>query len=607
MKELYRSLEVSVSSRARLLAELDEGKCDEGIWREWKDSHSIEFGPGKMEEERIRFALFCKKFAWVEARNEELAAKNASYRVGANVLSALTEEELDSLTGKLESVQAFEFEGKSRKLRSKKRPRHHVEGSGIGPLGYDGLPQSVDWRVYGAVTTIKSQGSCGACWAFSATGALEGLMFIENGQLISLSENQLLECDNDPFQRSCEGGNHFFSIVYASKHAMATSRDYPYSYGNGDKLESQASCEVGSDGIFGVIKGSLKGNGVAYVDQDEKSLKEAVAQQPVAVAIHAYIEDFKHYVGGVLDTPDCDGDVDHAVLVVGYGTTTEGKDFWLLKNQWGDGFGEDGYIRIARNTGMQFGMCRITFQANIPTGTSCAVENCEDFEDDMFCVKDEGCFNSTLDLSGDDWLIPNSTFFALSNRGTEKTTQQDLIFTIIIPMCAFFVVLFMILFARMLFFPPAKNVQLQAALTNVASSREQGGVLPLAVSLSNKGPRGKSKAARKQRSKQTRRDSSDEALEDAPDLDQVEAALEREVTEHEEELRRNSQSSDIPRGPVESLLTFGNHSVENVTAPSEPEAANRDSGVDLDRRLHLVRSLQRGRGRSRSSPRSTNS
>ncbi|CAK9012216.1 Cathepsin L [Cleaved into: Cathepsin L heavy chain, partial [Durusdinium trenchii] len=365
-------------------------------------------------EEDVRRDAFERRMRWVLQRNRELEAQGRAFRVGGgNILAGLTEDELESLTGQFDASETEQLvadeEGGS-------IPDISGSGNGIGKLGADGLPVSIDWRFTGAVSDVKSQGRCGACWAFAATGAMESAFFLRSGILVSLSEDQLLECDSDPFQKACVGGNFYYSLKYLSSNAATTSRDYAYSYTSGRSLDGDLSCLAGTAGVPGVIRGSSSSGGVIFVARNEAALKAAVARQPVAVAINGYVDEFKFYESGVLDSPSCDENVDHAVLVVGYGTTLEGEDFWLVRNSWGFGWGSQGYIKVARNTNAKFGMCGITKQANFPSGASCAVSDCSLFRDRQFCTVEQGCLNSTQEILEDQWFVPNSTFVFVDGR-----------------------------------------------------------------------------------------------------------------------------------------------------------------------------------------------
>ncbi|GFO41743.1 cathepsin [Plakobranchus ocellatus] len=215
-------------------------------------------------------------------------------------------------------------------------------------------PDEVDWTTKGYVTPIKNQGQCGSCWAFSATGSLEGQTFRKYGRLTSLSEQNLVDCSSKQGNHGCEGGLMDNAFTYIKENGgIDTESSYPY---------------VGRDGKCRFSASDIGANCTGYVDvksKDESALQTAVANVgPISVAIDANHITFQLYEGGVYHNFLCSQtNLDHGVLAVGYGTH-EGKDYWLVKNSWGTTWGLKGYIMMSRNRSNN---CGIATQASYPT------------------------------------------------------------------------------------------------------------------------------------------------------------------------------------------------------------------------------------------------
>lgn len=197
----------------------------------------------------------------------------------------------------------------------------------------------------------------GSCWAFSAVQAIEGLTKIQTGELISLSAQQLVDCTTQSsYTRGCIHGNPNDAFDYIIQNGgITTESNYPYQARSGacdgDRV-SQKAAQI---------------SGYEYVpENNEKALLKAVSQHPVTAFINASGKEFRLYASGVFNG-ECSTTLDHVVLIVGYGTAEDGSDYWLIKNSWGTDWGEDGYVRLLRNSDNPEGHCGIAIAASYPT------------------------------------------------------------------------------------------------------------------------------------------------------------------------------------------------------------------------------------------------
>jgi len=208
---------------------------------------------------------------------------------------------------------------------------------------------ALDWRSRNAVTPVKNQGQCGSCWSFSTTGSVEGAWAIAKKQLVSLSEQQLVDCAGSTGNAGCNGGlmDQAFEWIIQNG-GICTENDYPYTAQDGT---CQTTC-----------KNAVKISSYKDVapNDEENALLKAVNLGPVSIAIEADQSGFQFYSGGVFDG-QCGTQLDHGVLVVGYGTDG-GKPYWIVKNSWGASWGDNGYIRLVRNKNE----CGIALQPSLP-------------------------------------------------------------------------------------------------------------------------------------------------------------------------------------------------------------------------------------------------
>ena len=218
------------------------------------------------------------------------------------------------------------------------------------------VPESVDWRSKGAVTGVKDQGQCGSCWSFSASGAMEGAWAISKGELVSISEQELVDCAGLRYSSSgCNGGQMDGAFKFGIENGMCSESSYAYTSG---VSQTGGSCQKCSAVVSFAECFDVKAN-------DQLALKEAVSRQPVAIAIEADTKYFQSYSSGVLTAATCGTSLDHGVLIVGYGAESDGTKWWLVKNSWATSWGDQGYVKIARSESKSdAGVCGIAMEAS---------------------------------------------------------------------------------------------------------------------------------------------------------------------------------------------------------------------------------------------------
>ncbi|KAK2445630.1 cysteine proteinase COT44 [Trifolium repens] len=307
------------------------------MYKEWLVKYGKLNNSLGVSENDKRFKIFKDNLRFIDQHNSE----NRTYKVGLNQFADLSNEEYKAI------YLGARFEEKTMG-RTKTRISNRYAASATVD---DNLPQHVDWRLQGAVLPVKDQGRCGSCWAFSAIAAVEGINKIVTGELVSLSEQVLIDCDSPP-NYGCHGGFSEKALEFIRDGGIDFEYYYPYRGDDGvcDPPEKDAQF-VKIDGYERVPP------------NDELALEKAIANQPISVAVDASDLHFEFYESGILDEP-CGRRLNHAVTVVGYGTEN-GVDYWIVRNSCGERWGESGYIRLRRNTGSG-GLCGITRQAYYP-------------------------------------------------------------------------------------------------------------------------------------------------------------------------------------------------------------------------------------------------
>ncbi|KAG8510621.1 Cathepsin L1, partial [Galemys pyrenaicus] len=291
-----------------------------------------------MGEEVWRRSVWEKNMKIVDLHNQEFKEGKHNFTMAMNAFGDMTNEEFRKL------VKCFQNQ-------------RHKKGEMFQESVSAKIPSSVDWREKGYVTPVKNQGTCGACWAFSATGSLEGQMFHKTGKLVALSEQNLVDCSGKQGNKGCSGGLMDLAFQYVKdNHGLDSETSYPYK-------SREGTCKYNSKYSAANITGFVD------IPQREEALMKAVATVgPVSVAIDASHDSFQFYKEGIYYEPDCSSEnLDHAMLVVGYGSEgaeSQNNKYWIVKNSWGTKWGMDGYVKIAKDRNNN---CGIATAASYPT------------------------------------------------------------------------------------------------------------------------------------------------------------------------------------------------------------------------------------------------
>merc|ERR1712004_424670 len=300
-------------------------------WSLFKITHGKTYAAA---EEELRMTIYLQNRDMIAAHNARFEKGEVSYSMKMNQFGDMLPEEFEAM----QTYKPQEF--------SEETPLF------MTPANFK-APSSVDWRNQGLVTGVKDQGQCGGCWSFSATGALEGQYFRKTGQLISLSEQNLIDCSSSYGNHGCNGGVVQWAYNYIKDNrGVDTESSYPYE-------GRDASCRYSS-----AYRGATCTGYVSIRRNDENDLLNAVGSVgPVSVSLYASTQGFQFYSSGVYVASSCPKTINHAVLAVGYGTDSYYGPYWIIKNSWGTGWGDAGYIKMARG-GNQ---CGIASQACYPT------------------------------------------------------------------------------------------------------------------------------------------------------------------------------------------------------------------------------------------------
>ncbi|KAH3738695.1 procathepsin L-like isoform X1 [Dreissena polymorpha] len=305
----------------------------ESLFKMFKDTHERKCD--SLAEEEKRRQIFADNIRYINKHNAKYVSGESTYYLGINQFTDMTYEEFAEQFANLQNKDIWTGNVSIYLL----------------PANY-AAPSSVDWRQKGYVTQVKDQGNCGSCWSFSATGTIEGQHARQTGRLVSLSEQQLIDCSRRYGNNGCKGGYTGRSLQYVSDQpGIEGEADYPYRAGD------SYPCSFTKSKVRAIIRGYYT------VNPGEKNLETVTASVgPISVSMYVN-RNFQHYMGGVFYDPSCSSTAigRHAVLVVGYGSSP--SNYWLVKNSWGTRWGEAGYIRMAKDRN---NMCGIASQAVFP-------------------------------------------------------------------------------------------------------------------------------------------------------------------------------------------------------------------------------------------------
>jgi len=311
---------------------------EEDYWKQWEDFRVMSEKKYLTQSHHDeRFEIFKDNIDKINRHN----AKGLTWEMGVTIFADLSPEEF-----KRDIVGGCTLDRKPTKV-------HVFEDTSSNP-------SSIDWVTRGKVTPVKNQGQCGSCWAFSTTGSVEARYAISTGKLNSLSEQELVSCAGAQGNNGCRGGlmDYGFEYVIAQK-GLCSEASFPY-----DAVTEKLQCSSKRSKCGDHIDTISSYQDVQHNSSDQ--LETALAQGPVSIAIEADQSAFQLYTKGIL-MGTCGKKLDHGVLAVGY--NNEGTDhYWKVKNSWGPNWGEQGYIRLCKDCGMNrgAGQCGLLGQPSYP-------------------------------------------------------------------------------------------------------------------------------------------------------------------------------------------------------------------------------------------------
>lgn len=342
---------------------------DETAWREFKNAYEKDY-PSKTEEE-LRKKIFLDNKRYAESKND--AKSELTFVEGVNELADLTTEEVNKFLNGFRLPEELVSDdpdvneellanilttlgaslNETDKIEEEEEVFHDHQTGNLTNIGNGRRRSSrLDWRDRGRVSRVKHQGLCGSCWAFATTGALEGILARRNKNIL-LSEQNLVDCSLAYGNHGCNGGLMDAALRYVHDHGIMSSKEYKYTGKTGRCLFKPGHSVM-------TVRGSLR------LPRNEALVRLALRLSgPIPVAVDASLRSFHLYKGGIYNDHHCQSRsryLNHAVLLVGYGTDYQGVDYWIIKNSWGKNWGEAGFMRLARRRNL----CGVTTYAILP-------------------------------------------------------------------------------------------------------------------------------------------------------------------------------------------------------------------------------------------------
>lgn len=304
-------------------------QINSGLWESYKKDFNKTYCSKDLDELRRNVFFDNMNAMMLHGLAYKLGLSN--YQTGVNQFSDMTFQEFSSMN----SADDVDSEILEKLLLV------IIPSDGFASNGSSTRRKSFDWRDYGAVTKVRDQKLCGACYAMSTVAAVESHLFLKTGNLVELSVQEVVDCADEFVASGCEGGIAQGVFSYISRNGgISSAADYPFA-------ASAGKCRAA-----GKTKVEVNMQQYVYVPVDDKVLKLVIATVgPVIAMMDINNESFMRYLSGIYKEPNCskeDQDLNHAVLIVGYGSEND-EDFWIVKNSYGVRWGENGYMRIARN------------------------------------------------------------------------------------------------------------------------------------------------------------------------------------------------------------------------------------------------------------------